>query len=84
LNTKELLDPLILKELTVAALEAAAGIAFRRPLKIKGGGNQVGYHLPGWGGVLLGKLNLAKPPKSASLKITGSKNSHLSSPLEIA
>jgi hypothetical protein len=24
----------------------------------KGGDNQVGYHLPGWGGVLLSKLNL--------------------------
>jgi hypothetical protein len=23
----------------------------------KGGDNQIGYHLPGWGGVLLGKLN---------------------------
>jgi hypothetical protein len=24
----------------------------------KGGDNQIGHHLPGWGGVLLGKLNL--------------------------
>jgi hypothetical protein len=23
----------------------------------KGGDNQIGHHLPGWGGVLLGKLN---------------------------
>jgi hypothetical protein len=27
----------------------------------KGGDNQIGYHLPGWGGVLLGKLNTSKP-----------------------
>jgi len=26
----------------------------------KGGDNQAGYHLPGWGGVLLGKLNKSK------------------------
>jgi hypothetical protein len=30
----------------------------------KGGDNQIGYHLPGWGGVLLGKLNPSR------LKIT--------------
>jgi hypothetical protein len=37
-------------------LRIPAGIETGRPQK-KGGDNQIGHHLPGWGGVLLGKLN---------------------------
>ena len=29
-------------------------------IKKKGGDNQIGHHLPGWGGVLLGKLKSLK------------------------
>ena len=44
----------------------------------KGGDNQVGYHLPGWGGVLLGKLIKQKPiiALKTPLSTTGTKNNH--------
>src|SRR5258708_37433607 len=46
-----------------------------------GGDNQPGHHLPGWGGVLLGKLNKPEPiiAFDHSRKATVTKNNHLSS-----
>jgi hypothetical protein len=54
--------------------------------KIKGGDNQIGHHLPGWGGVLLGKLNKRKLIISFEncLRTLGTRKNHQTLDQEIA